>query len=280
VAKNSIWDIPKKFVLYRDEGTPALMPEEVADYLQNTIGIQVTVKGGFLKTHWRGRREALARMIAAARVRNLAAPFAAEEPMYGEVMFEQRFLEEPERKVPGVLYDGGRFRRLLLNMLPPDERSFELQHVAFTSRLIGTFESDGRYHAHVNICGYPSIISTSGVVEAPAKPKEYYVLKQRFVETGQAVPFELLKERFSGRFIDYDDPRLTEVLKGYALQCAVYAIAKEPFCKNQRCRLFDAHWQSELIRAQLSGDRFCKRHSGMLKSIREAASASAVRSRC
>ncbi len=227
------------------------------------------MKLDFFHVHGISNQEKLAHEIAGMRVRDVSRPFQEIEPMYGEVQFELRALEEPSKKVSAVLYDGMRLRRLMLRLLPPDERTFATQHLVLTSRLIGTFEEDGRYHAHVNLCGYPSIISTSGIVEAPAKPKEYYLLKRRFIEAGEAVPFDLLKEQFAGRFIDYDDPRLTEVLKGYALQCVVYAITKEPFCKSKECRLFDAHWQSEVMEAQLHGERFCKKHEQTLKEIKQ-----------
>jgi len=265
------WNVPGTLVLYRDESTPRLDVGEIAAYLRKTLGIPTKTKQDFLREYGRGDLRDIAEKIAGTRVRNVDKPFEIEEPAYGETAFELRFLEDPAKKVPGVLYDGLRLEKLFRELLPRKMRIAGVQHIVFTSRMIGTFERDGRYHAHVNLCGYPSIISTSGAVEAPAKPKEYYVMKQRFMQAGDAVPFELLKERFSGQFIDYDDPRMTEVLKGYALQCMVHSIAGEPFCGNRKCRLFDAHWQSELIEAQLHGDRFCKKHTEMLTAMRRAA---------
>ena len=264
------WNIPRRFVLYEDEATPSLKVDEIASFLGEASGVPVKVKGDFLRACFRGDCEELAERIASNRVSDLAKPFVAAEPAYGEIAYELRLLEDPDKKAHGVLYDGERMMALIRDLIPAKERTTDVQHIVFTSRLVGTFGEDGRYHAHVNICGYPSIISTSGIVEAPAKPKEYYVLKRRFMEAGEAVPFELLNERFAKQFIDYDDPRLSEVLKGYALQCAMYAITNAPFCRNRGCRLFDAHWQSELIEAQLHGDRFCKKHREMLTAIRRA----------
>ena len=262
------WVIPEILKLYRDESTPVLNVDEVAAYLEEHLGIKTETREDFLASLSMKDTESIAAKLAETRVRDLEKPFHAEEAAYGEVAFETRFLDDRTRKVPGVLYDGLHLQKLFRGMIPPRERNIKTQHIIFTSRLIGTFEADGRYHAHVNLCGYPSIISTSGAVEAPAKPKEYYVLKQRFIDAGGSVPFELLKDRFAGTFIDYDDPRITEVMKGYALQCAFNAITSEPFCEVRRCRLFDSHWQSELIEAQLGGDRFCKRHKDMLTAVR------------
>jgi len=266
-----LWNFPDRLFLYKDEATPSLDADKTATYLQEILGIPTETRQDFLREYGRKDLRRIAERIAESRVKNVDRPFESGQAAYGEIEFELRFLENPTKKVPGVLYDGLRIERLLLEMLPRRMRAAKIQHFVFTSRLIGTFEADGRYHAHVILCGYPSIISTSGLVEAPAKPKEYYVLKQRFIQAGDDVPFEMLKERFAGQFIDYDDPRITEVLKGYALQCVVHSIAGEPFCQNRRCRLFDAHWQSELIEAQLHGDRFCKRHREMLTAIRRAA---------
>jgi len=270
VTADSDFDIPRRIVLYADESTPALKAEEVGRFLTQILGITAETKGDFITILGHGDMEEIARRLAGVRVHDVSKAFERQEASYGEMMFELRFLEDPAKKVPGVLYDGWVMQRLLRDMLPPKKRTSRFQHIVFTSRLIGTFEPDGRYHAHVNLCGFPSIVSTSGVVEAPAKPKEYYLLKRRFVEAGEDVPFELLKERFAGQFIDYDDPRMTEVMKGYALQCALYLITKEAFCDKRGCRLFDAHWQSEVIEAQLDG-KLCIRHEKIVKEIRQKA---------
>ncbi|MFN4133889.1 MAG: DUF6775 family putative metallopeptidase, partial [Candidatus Hadarchaeales archaeon] len=114
--------------------------------------------------------------------------------------------------------------------------------------------------------GWPSLISTTGIVEAPAKPKDFYRLKQVYAASG--VPVDELKEKFSGRFMDYDDARLTEVMKGYCMQALFYHLFGEPFCDQPTCRLYNAHWQEEVITAQLGGN-LCERHSKMLEDFRK-----------
>ena len=259
--------MPRRFVLYRDEATPSLDVGEVADFLHRTLAVPVVAKSSFTKVHGRDKGN-LATAIAATRVSDVSRPLSATEPSYGEIAYEMKLLKDARKKAHGVLYDGGRLMSVLRDILPPRERDVAIQHVVFTSRLVCTFSGDGRYHARVNICGYPSIISTSGIVEAPAKPKEFYVLKQRFLEAGEAAPFELIRDRFAGQFIDYDDPRLTEVLKGYALQCAMHAITGRAFCEKRTCRLFNAHWQSEVLTAQLGGKGLCKKHEEMMRKFR------------
>ncbi|MDI6820054.1 MAG: hypothetical protein QMC89_04015 [Candidatus Hodarchaeaceae archaeon] len=171
-----------------------------------------------------------------------------------------------------MLYDGFKLQALLREILPTDEFSIEHAHIIFTNRFFATFdEGDRRYHARVSVYGLPSIISTTGIVEAPAKPKEFYLLKQRYAALGMSgVPIEALKERFKGRFIDYDDDRLTEVMKGYVMQAIFHHLMLEPFCPDRKCRLFNGHWQEEVILAQLGPKEheFCERHHAILEKLR------------
>jgi hypothetical protein len=67
-----------------------------------------------------------------------------------------------------------------------------------------------------------------------------------------------------------DDPRTTEVLKGYLAQAIFYYMTGEPFCEERECRLFNAHWQEDLLHAQLDGGSdLCAKHERMLAEILE-----------
>ncbi len=134
--------------------------------------------------------------------------------------------------------------------------------ILLTDKLIATYDdTDKRLHLRAAVYSYPSIVSTSGIAEAPAKPKEYYLAKQRY---GLLKIWELkeaeVKNKFRGRFIDYHDPRLTEVLNGYIAQTVFFNFTGNPFCEKKDCRLFNAHWQEDLIRAQVKSGKFCKKH--------------------
>ncbi|MFN3550645.1 MAG: DUF6775 family putative metallopeptidase, partial [Endomicrobiia bacterium] len=112
------------------------------------------------------------------------------------------------------------------------------------------------------IYSFPSIISTTGIVEAPAKPKEFYLKKR--------LGFDIytLKEEFKNRFIDYNDPRMTEVMKGYVLQAIFFHMTGNPFCEDKNCRLYNAHWQQEVIQAQLNTkNEFCDKHKKIIEQI-------------
>jgi len=261
------WDIPRIAYLYADSSTAALRVRDIAEYLEGQLGIPSEVRKDFFSHHGGEGGEPLAGAVAATRVRNLMRPFVSMEPLYGEVQFELRLLEEPSKRVPGILYDGYRYLAVMRNLLPPEERALRVLHIAFEHRILGTFDEDGRYHARAVVCGYPSVVSTSGIVEAPAKPQGYYRVKAQLSIALGAIPFDAAKEPYKGQFIDYDDPQLTEVAKGYALQAAMYHITKEAFCDDPECRLFNAHWQAELLRAQIESGSLCRRHADIAETI-------------
>ena len=111
------------------------------------------------------------------------------------------------------------------------------------------------------ILGFPTLISIPGIIEGPAKPKEFYTLRDALGEN-------VAREKLGGKFLVYDDPRLTEVAKGYVMQAIFYHVFGNPFCENKRCRLYNARWQEELLEAQLSSPEFCPKHARRLKELR------------
>jgi putative metallopeptidase DUF6775 len=154
------------------------------------------------------------------------------------------------------LYDGFVLQRIFAKMIPAAEADHV--HIIFTGLLACTFsEEDWRYHARAVVCGAPSIISSAGIVEAPAKPKEFYLAQLGgMADAG-------LKKQFAGRFIDYGDGRMTAVATLYALQVLFFFVTDgEPFCNDNDCRLYNAHWQEELIHMIEKG-ALCARHKRM-----------------
>jgi hypothetical protein len=274
----------RKILLYDDPATENLHLPGIAEYLRRRLPrFEIELRRSFFEHHLerldRIEREEvidrLAREIASSRVRNLMRPNDEVdfEPLYGEVQFERRGILLPSRKPFGVLYDGYAFAKALYGLIPLEERGFDKLHLIFTNQLLGTWApEDGRYHARVIICSVPCLISTTGVVEAPAKPREFYRLKRALESlSGGQVDYPLyleLKGKFSDNFIDHGDEKLTEILKGYAMQAFFYHFHGEPFCDDPDCRAFNAHWQEEMIRAQLKSEReFCERHQEILRLI-------------
>jgi len=176
--------------------------------------------------------------------------------------FERRVIEGSSR-ARGVPYEGVGLMKLYHRLLLGSSSS-----VIVTDRLVMTWSDDDlRYHARVAVFGFPSVISMSGLVEAPARPKEYYLAKQAIDPKGRGISEASLAEEFSGRFLESDDERTPTVLKGYLLQCLFYANTLEPFCKKKDCMLYNAHWQEEMLHAQVESGKLCRKHAVILKKI-------------
>ncbi len=236
--------------------------ERIGDYLREKFPeFNVELRGDFFN-HFRAGEDT-ARALAMSRVRH---PYKRIEfqPLYGEIEYEKRVLAK-KAEGTGIIYDGILFLSVLQNLIPDYEKSVENIHLVFTRRIVATLND--RYHARVVLLSIPSVISVTGIVEGPAKPREFYIAKRKLITLG--VPPEVLKEKFSGRFVDYGDARITEIAKGYAIQAIVHHISGEGFCQDKNCRLFNAHWQEDMIHAQLSEPEFCERHERLIKNIAE-----------
>lgn len=144
-------------------------------------------------------------------------------------------------------------------------------HIILTPKLFATLDEHKNLHIRAAIFGFPSIISTSGIVEGPAKPKEFYLYKQKYAQLGiWNIEEDKIKRKFKARFIDYADKRMNEVLKGYIAQSLFFYITGELFCQQKSCRLFNAHWQEDLIYSQIKLGKFCPKHKKLLKQIKSA----------
>jgi len=258
-----------RIFLYDGGNTQALDIRQIAQYLEEKSGgARVEVRGNFIAQVIREMEESslrkLAEEIARCKIRDIRSHHSTFDPLPAEVEYEKRRLQNPEKKSFGILYDGFELQSLYQDLINEEERNWHCLPIIFTDQLFGTWdELNHRYHARVSVYGFPSIVSTTGIVEAPAKPREFYLQKQRGID------IIALKKKFKERLIDYDDPRLTEVMKGYCMQALFFFISGEPFCEDNRCRLYNAHWQEEVISAQLTKPEFCKRHQKAIDDIRK-----------
>ncbi len=241
--------------LYRAPTTVADV-DEIASWLRARIDADVTVEDRLL-----GRfadDDALAEAFAEARV---TSPYEPEtgNTMLGIVRYEERALSNPER-AGGVLYDGLAVQDALRRRL---ETPLERLHVPLVDRAVGTWgDHDGRWHKRVCVLGKPAVLSVPGLYEAPAKPEAYYKAKQSHaLVSGDAPPRELLEQEVDGEFLVADDPRTTDAMKGYVLAAYHYLETGEAFCDDERCRLYNAHRQPELVRAQLHEPELCATHA-------------------
>lgn len=164
----------------------------------------------------------------------------------------------------GILFDLIKTQRFFYA-----KKSEGISQVVLTNRIFATLGEDNHPHIRPSIYSFPSVISLPGIVEGPAKPKEFYIYKQRYAALGAwELKEDEVKKRFKGQFIDYNDKRLTEVTKGYIAQALFFYMTGEPFCDKKSCRLYNAHWQKDLIYSQISSGKFCATHQSLLEKIR------------
>jgi len=236
--------------------------EQLADWLDDRVDAEVAVRDRVLDVH---RSEDLPERFAEARVTDPHDP-ATGNTMLGIVRYEERALGDPERE-GGVLYDGNQVQSALNATLPAEEAGLDHAHVALLDRAIGTWgDHDGRWHKRVAVLGQPSIVSVPGLYEAPAKPEAYYKEKQRnALLSGDSPPREVLENQVEGDFLIEDDPRTTEALRGYVLAAVHLLETGEAFCETEGCRLFDAHYQEDLVEAQLQLPEFCDDHAALYR---------------
>jgi hypothetical protein len=206
----------------------------------------------------------LAVSLAATRVHDLGRRESFDEPMPAEIAFMERQLTGTGTGAFGHMYDGIAVMSAVRSVLGAKDGL----SLVFTNQIVGTWdEGDLRYHARVMVAGSPAIVSVPGVVLAPARPREYYLYQGGARAAGASEDEIEIKmfEVMGDRFVIHADPRIPEILKGYALQAVAYWIFGEGFCDDPKCRLFNAHWQEEMIRAQLGeGEGLCARHAALL----------------
>ena len=255
-----------RIILYDEGAAQELSIEEITKYLaQKMEKVKIEVRGNPFVKLPQDKISDYARKIASTKIQEVSQKILPEqEPLYGEIEYEKRRILG-KTSAFGILYDGLHLQRVFQETIPRGECSLESAHIIFTNRLFATWdESNQRYHVRTSIYSIPSVISTTGIVEGPAKPREYYLLKQQYERLGMELTE--LNDKFKGSFIDYEDRRLTEVIKGYVMQAVFYSSTGDPFCQDKGCRLYNAHWQEDLIFAQLeSGYEFCQRHTKILK---------------
>ncbi len=209
----------------------------------------------------------IAEEIAATRISKLSIPYKKHIPTIEEIEFEKKNIIDTSSNQNITYYDGFELQNILGKIIPKEELREEIFHVIFTNKLTCTYDySDYRYHGRALIATNPSIISTTGIIEAPAKPREYYM--ELITKSRQGVNVETLKEKYKGSFLEYHDSRLAKIIEGYFLQALFYYETVEPFCSNKECRLFNAHWQKDLLHSQLEVGRLCQKHQKLLEKLK------------
>jgi len=263
-VKNLDISIPTSIDLYQEGDLKGLNIEDICRYLKEKTQIPFRLHGNIYKGLPEERVEVVAKEFARIKVKDPGKQFVPGVPLQAEIDYEERRLKDSKWRIFGILYEGIWYQKVVFELIDKGESDLNRCSILFTNQLFGTWDrGDQRYHARVSLYGFPHLISTTGLVEAPAKPKEFHLKKQ------MGVPIEILKEEYQGRFLDYGDVRTTEVLKGYAMQALFFHFLGEPFCEDRDCRLFNSHWQEEVLHSQLDGRyEFCSRHEAILDELK------------
>ena len=250
-----------KIILYDEPTVLEIQLERLKKFLTETFPVKIKIRENIFE----GLSEDISEKIAGCRIFDLKKQFEKHSPSVEDIMIEKENKDMSEREEM-TLYDGFEFHNVITELIPMNENKRDTLHIIFTNKLTCTFdESDFRYHARALIGSNPVIISTTGMIEAPAKPKQYYLdLMTNFSEKR----VEEIKKKYKGEFLEYHDSRISEITEGYLLQAIIYYETGEAFCEHKDCRLFNAHWQKDLFFSQLENKRFCKKHQDILNEFK------------
>ena len=247
-----------KIILHNEPTVPEIQIEKIKQFIIDTFQIKVEVKSNFFES----LEDKIFENIASTRIFDLKKQFKKHIPTQEEILIEKENQDTSEQDIM-TLYDGFELQNIIAENISITDNTL---HIIFTNKLTATFDNDDfRYHARALISSNPTIISTTGIIEAPAKPKQYYLdLMTNFSE----VKIEEIKEKYKGKFLEYHDSRLNDITEGYVLQAIMYYTTGDAFCENKECRLFNAHWQKDLFYSQLENKKLCDKHQEKLKEIR------------
>jgi hypothetical protein len=249
-----------KIILYDEPAVPEIQIEKLQNFLKELFPVQIEIRKNFSEYS----NDKIFEKIASSKIHDIKKPFKKYIPSINEIQAEKE-CKDTTKDEEMILYDGFEFQKIISDIIPKDENKLNILHIIFTNKLTCTFDdSDFRYHARAIIKSSPAIISTSGIVEAPAKPKQYYF---ELMTDFSKDKIDEIKKKYKGEFLEYNDSRISQVIEGYLLQAIMYFETGDSFCDDKECRLFNAHWQKDLLHSQIVNQVFCKKHLEIIKKI-------------
>ncbi|MGB0855937.1 MAG: DUF6775 family putative metallopeptidase [Nitrosopumilus sp.] len=244
-----------KIILYDEPKVPELQIKKIEKFLKRLFSVEIEVRENIFQHSGISTHDE----IAKTRIFNLKKPFKKQSCKNKKILFQ-----EDNQEI--TLHDGFELQKIITEAISEKESILGILHVIFTDYLIGTFdEEDFRYHARAMIGANPTVISITGVIEAPAKPKQYYLeqITNSFLEKN-----ENIRKKYKGEFLEYHDLRISEVIEGYVLQAIIYHETGDAFCTDKCCRLYNSHWQKDLLFSQIENKQFCKKHLEILSLLK------------
>lgn len=251
-----------KIVLYDEPSVPEIKIYKLAEFIKKKFPVKVEIR----KNIFENDHENIAKDLASCRVVNTKKPFEIHFPSIEETEFEKDSCKNSSKIKNIIMYDGFELQKIVSNLISEKDFSLEDFHIIFTNRLTCTYDfNDYRYHGRAIICSNPAIISTTGIIEAPAKPRGYYM--ELISNMAQGLNVNSLKKKYQGTYLEYHDKRISTVVEGYTMQALFYYLTGDAFCKNENCRLFNPHWQKDLLRSQIEIGKLCENHQKTLEKI-------------
>ncbi len=263
-----------KIFLYNEPAVQEIQISNLKNFLLETFHIDIEIK----ECVFHNLDDKTIEKISGCRVFDTISPFKKHTPSRQQIDFEKSVckdtklmedatkVENAERIDDVVMYDGFEIQNVISSTISQDCLSQNNLHVVFTNKLTCTYDNmDHRYHGRTVICSNPSIISTTGMIEAPAKSREYYL--EAMKRKVQGLDIKSVKKNHSGEFLDYHDQKLSKIAEGYLLQAIFYYITGDAFCDSLDCRLNNAHWQKDLIYSQIKISKLCKKHQKILDDL-------------
>ena len=251
-----------KIILYNEPAIPEIKIDKLSDFLKKTFTINVETRNNIFKD----ADSSIANDLASCRIINTRKPFESYSPSDEEIQFEKNSFIDSTLVKNIIMYDGFEFQKIASKIISEKENTSDIFHLLFTNKLTCTFDyNDYRYHGRAVICSNPSIISTTGIIEAPAKPRDYYM--ELISNMAQGLNVDSIKKKYQGTYLEYHDERLSTIVEGYAMQALFYYLTGKEFCEKRECRLFNPHWQKDLLFSQLDSGRLCNDHQKILEKL-------------
>ena len=160
-----------KIILYNEPSVPEIDIKRAKKFLLETFEIEIQIRENIFQNLNEKRYEE----IANTRIFNLKKSFEKHVPSIKQISIELEN-KDMSNKQEMTLYDGVELNKIVKELIPTAENTVNVLHIIFTNKLTCTFdENDFRYHARAWVGANPIIISTTGIIEAPAKPKQFYM---------------------------------------------------------------------------------------------------------
>ena len=260
-----------KIFLYDEPAVQEIQISNLKNFLLKTFHVDVEIKGCIFNNLDLNHVE----KISGCRIFEPKIPFKKHLPNKQEIDFEKSvckdtkliekttMVEDAKRIEDVVMYDGFELQNIIYDVITKNDSESNNLHIVFTNRLICTYDAtDSRYHGRTVICSNPAIISTTGMIEAPARPREYYFEAMKYKMQG--LDIQDIKKKYGEKFLDYHDNRLSKIAEGCLLQAIFYYMTGDAFCDSLDCRLNNAHWQKDLLYSQLKIGKLCNKHQALL----------------